>query len=111
MFLVLSLLLVAACLIPAAAKLAGHPRMRHAAAHVGIAWRRDRLIGVAELAAAAGILAGLVWRPAGLLAAAGMVLLLLGALIVHRRSHDHVREAVPALVALALSGAYLAVAT
>ena len=109
MFLTVSLLLIAVCLIPAAAKLAGHPKMRHAAKHFGIAWRRYRLIGVAELAAAAGILIGLFWRPAGLLAAAGMILLLIGALIAHRRARDSVREALPALVALVVSGAYLAV--
>lgn len=110
MFITFSLLLVAVCLIPAAAKLAGHPRMRHAADHFGIAWGRYRLIGVAELAAVAGVLVGLVWRPAGLLAAAGMTLLLLGALITHRRAHDNVREALPALLALAVTGTYLAVA-
>jgi uncharacterized protein YqgC (DUF456 family) len=110
MFIALSLLLVAVCLIPAAAKLAGHPKMRHAAQHFGIVWRRYRLIGVAELAAAAGVLVGLFWRPAGLLAAAGMILLLIGALITHRRAHDSVREALPALLALVVSGTYLAVA-
>jgi uncharacterized protein YqgC (DUF456 family) len=109
-FVTLSLLLVAVCLIPAAAKLAGHPRMRHAATHFGIAWRRYRLIGVAELAAAIGVLIGLFWRPAGLLAAAGMILLLIGALITHRRAHDSIREALPAVVALAVSGAYLVAA-
>lgn len=110
MFVAVSLLLIAVCLIPAAAKLAGHPKMRHAANHFGIAWRRYRLIGIAELAAAAGVLVGLFWRPAGLLAAAGMILLLIGALITHRRAHDSIREAVPALVALAVSGTYLVVA-
>jgi hypothetical protein len=110
MFITLSLLLTVACLVPASAKLAGHPKMRHAAAHFGIAWHRYRLIGVAELTAAAGVLIGLFWRPAGLLAAAGMILLLLGALVTHRRAHDDVREALPALLALAVAGAYLAVA-
>ena len=110
MFIALSLLLVAVCLIPAVAKLAGHPKMRHAARHFGIAWRRYRLIGVAELAAAAGVLVGLFWRPAGLLAAAGMILLLIGALVTHRRAHDSVREALPAVLALVVSGTYLAVA-
>jgi hypothetical protein len=110
MFITLSLLLVAVCLIPAAAKLAGHPKMRHAADHFGIAWQRYRLIGVAELAAVAGVLVGLIWRPAGLLAAAGMTLLLIGALVAHRRAHDNVREALPALLALVVSGTYLAVA-
>jgi uncharacterized membrane protein YphA (DoxX/SURF4 family) len=110
MFVVLSLLLVVACLVPAVAKLAGHPKMRHAATHFGIAWERYRLIGIAEVAAAAGILIGLFWRPAGLLAAIGMAVLLLGALITHRRARDSVREAVPALGALAIAVAYLAVA-
>ncbi|MEU7908305.1 DoxX family protein [Actinoplanes sp. NPDC049118] len=110
MFVVLSLLLVAVCLVPAAAKLAGHPKMRHAATHFGIAWRRYQLIGVAELVATVGVLVGFFWRPAGLLAAVGMTLLLLGALITHLRAHDHVREALPALLALAVSGTYLAVA-
>jgi hypothetical protein len=110
MFVALSLLLVAVCLIPAAAKLTGHPTMRHAATHFGIAWRRYRLIGVAELAAAAGVLVGVFWRPAGLLAAAGMILLLVGALISHRRAHDSIRDALPAAVALAVSGAYLVAA-
>jgi hypothetical protein len=111
MFVTLSLLLVVACLIPAAAKLAGHPKMRQSATRFGIAWRRYRLIGVAELAAAAGVLIGVFWRPAGLLAAAGMTLLLLGALITHRRARDSIREALPALVALTITIAYLAVAS
>jgi len=72
MFIALSLLLVAVCLIPAVAKLAGHPKMRHAARHFGIAWRRYRL--------------------------------------THRRAHDSVREALPAVLALVVSGTYLAVA-
>jgi DoxX-like family len=111
MFVTVSLLLAAVCLIPATAKLAGHPKMRHAATHFGIAWRRYRLIGLAELAATAGVLVGLLWRPIGVLAAAGMVLLLLGALVTHRRAHDAIREAVPALVGLAITTAYLAVAS
>ncbi len=110
MFVVISLLFVAVCLLPAGAKLAGHPKMRHAAAHFGISWGRYRLLGAAELVAAAGVLLGLAWRPAGLLAAVGMTLLLLGALITHRRAHDGVREALPALVALAVTGMYLAAA-
>jgi hypothetical protein len=110
MFLIVSLLLIAVSVVPAAAKLAGHPKMRGSAAHFGIAWRRYRLIGVAELAAAAGVLIGLFWRPAGLLAAAGMILLLIGALVTHRRARDSVRDALPAVVALAVAGAYLAVA-
>src|ERR1700747_912803 len=88
MFVTISLLLAAACLLPAAGKLTGQPKMRESAPPFGIPWPRYRLIGVAELAAAAGILIGLWWHPLGLAAAAGMALLLLGALVAHRRGGE-----------------------
>ncbi len=110
MFIVVSLLLAAACVAPAAGKLLGHPKMRESAARFGLSWPRYRLIGFAELAAGAGVLAGLALRPLGVAAASGMTLLLLGALAVHRRSGDRAREAVPAMLALGLSLAYLVVA-
>jgi hypothetical protein len=110
MFVTISLLLAAACLFPAAAKLTSHPKMRHAAAHLGIPWSRYRLIGVAELAAAAGILVGLWWHPLGLAAAAGMALLLLGAIVTHRKAADSAKEMAPAWLALLLTLAYLAIA-
>src|SRR6185312_4558120 len=88
MFVTISLLLAAACLLPAAGKLTGQPRMRQSAAHFGIPWSRYRLIGAAELAAAAGVMIGLWWHPLGVAAAAGMALLLIGALITHRRAKD-----------------------
>ena len=62
--------------------------MRPSAAHFGIPCPSYRLIGVAELAAAAGVVIGLWWHPLGVAAAAGMALLLLGALITHRRAED-----------------------
>jgi len=110
MFVTVSLLLAAACLLPAAGKLLGHPKMRLSAAHLGIPWPRYRLIGVAELTAAAGVLAGLWWHPLGLAVATGMVLLLLGAVITHRRASDGGKEMAPALLALAITLAYLAIA-
>ena len=110
MFVTISLLLTAACLLPAAGKLTGQPKMRKSAAHFGIPWRRYRLIGVAELAAAVGILIGLWWHPLGVAAAAGMALLLLGAIITHRKAADSGKEMAPALLALLLTLAYLAIA-
>ena len=110
MFVTISLLLAAACLLPAAAKLTGQPRMRKTAAHFGIPWPRYRLIGAAELAAAAGILIGLWWHPLGVAAAAGMALLLLGAIVTHRKAADSVKDMVPALAGLVLTVAYLALA-
>src|SRR5689334_24910360 len=110
MFVTISLLLAAACLLPAAAKLAGHPKMQQSAAHFGISWPRYRLIGVAELAAAAGIVIGLWWHPLGVAAAAGMAVLLVGAIITHRKAADSVKDMVPAVVGLVLTLAYLALA-
>jgi len=109
MFVVVSLLLATTCLVPAAGKLLGHPKMRQSAAHFRIPWRKYRLIGAAELAAAAGVLAGLWWHPLGVAAAAGMVLLLLGAVITHRQAADSGKEMAPALLALAITLAYLAI--
>jgi hypothetical protein len=43
-------------------------------------------------------------------AAAGMVLLLMGALITHRRALDSTKEMAPALLALTITLAYLAIA-
>ena len=110
MFITISLLMTAACLLPAVGKLTGNPKMRQSAAHFGIPWPRYRLIGVAELAAAAGILIGLWRHPLGLAAAAGMALLLIGAIIAHRRAKDGGKEIAPALLGLAITIAYLAIA-
>jgi hypothetical protein len=84
--------------------------MQKSAAHFGIPWRHYRLIGVAELAAAAGVLAGLWWHPLGVAAAAGMAVLLIGAVITHRRALDSAEEMTPALLALAITISDLAVA-
>jgi uncharacterized membrane protein YphA (DoxX/SURF4 family) len=110
MFVTISLLLAAACLLPAVGKLTSQPRMRKSAAHFGIPWPRYRLIGAAELAAAAGTMIGLWWHPLGLAAAAGMALLLLGAIITHRKAADSAQEMAPALLALLLTLAYLTIA-
>jgi uncharacterized membrane protein YphA (DoxX/SURF4 family) len=110
MYTTLSILLAVACLLPGLAKVLGHPKMQKSAAHFGIAWSHYRLIGVAELAAAAGVLAGLWWHPLGVAAAAGMVVLLTGALITHRRAMDSAKQMAPALLTLAITIAYLAIA-
>lgn len=110
MFLAITLLLALACLAPAGAKLAGATAVRESAAHLGIPWNRYRLISVPELAAAIGILAGLLHPALGVAAACGMAILLLAALITHRRAKDSIATMAPALAAFAVTAAYLAVA-
>ncbi len=106
----MSILLAALCLLPSAAKLSGQPAMQASAVHFGIEWPRYRLIGAAELAAAVGILAGLAWPPIGVAAAAGMAVLLAGALVMHARAGDGGKEMAPALIILLVTIGYLAVA-
>jgi DoxX-like family len=53
---------------------------------------------------------GLRRHPLGVAAAAGMALLLIGAVITHRRAEDGRKEITPALVGLAVTLAYLAIA-
>jgi hypothetical protein len=110
MFIALSLLLAAACLVPALGKLTAQPKILASASHFAIPWSAYRLIGVAELAATAGILAGLYWPPIGIAAATGMTVLLVGALTVHQQAGDRPQQAAPAALELALSLAYLAIA-
>ncbi len=85
--------------------------MLASASHFGIPWPSYRLIGVAELAAAAGVLAGLGMGPdRGRRRVGHGACCSLGALTVHRRAGDSLPEAAPALLALGVSLAYLAVA-
>lgn len=51
------------CMAPACMKLLGTTPMRAAAEHFGIPWARYRIIGVLELAAVAGVLAGIYCSP------------------------------------------------
>ncbi|WP_329529326.1 DoxX family protein [Streptomyces sp. NBC_01462] len=48
-----------------------------------------RFIGLAELAAAAGLIAGLFWQPIGVAAALGFAVLLVGAVGFHAKSGDY----------------------
>jgi hypothetical protein len=64
-----------------------------------------RAIGALELLAAAGLLAGLVFVPLGIAAAAGLVLLMLAAIVYHVRAGDPPAKLVYPGVPLVLSTA------
>jgi DoxX-like protein len=74
------------------------PFMRAAAASVGFSVAKYRLIGALEVAAAIGVIAGLVVPVLGIAAGTGLVALMVAALIVHVRNSDSVRRMVPAIV-------------
>lgn len=90
-------------------KLAGQSAMRESAAHFSIAWERYRLIGLVEVAAAAGIVIGVWVSGLGLAAGLGVVALMAGALMFHLRFGDTLKAMTPALLALAAGTGYVAV--
>jgi hypothetical protein len=86
----------AAKVVPNAASLAARDKL-------GIPATAWSLLGVAEIAGAAGVLVGLKVSPIGMAAAAGLVLVGLGAVAVHQRAKDGLIHAAPAVVALVLA--------
>jgi uncharacterized membrane protein YphA (DoxX/SURF4 family) len=95
---VLSILLAVAFIGAGVSKLTGQSAMRDAATHFGITWERYRLIGVLEVAGAAGVLLGLAVTALGALAALGLTLLMIAALATHRRASDPPAQMAPATV-------------
>jgi DoxX-like family len=89
------------------AKIRAVPAMRQRAAHVGMSTSAYRRIGALEVAGAAGVLVGLAEPRIGGLAGAGLLALLGGALIAHRRTGDGLRETAPAFISAAAVAAYL----
>ena len=72
--------------------------MRAKAAHVGFSVAAYRRIGLLEILGVLGLLVGALLPAIGALAAAGLLLLLGGAMIAHLRSGDGPRELAPAVV-------------
>ena len=109
---VLSVLLAAAFLGSGAAKLAGAKQSLEIRDRLGLAAGLWRSIGVLEIAAAVGLAVGLAVPALGIAAAAGLVLLLIGAIGAHARSHD-LSHAAPAvgLVLLTIAAAITRLAT
>ena len=79
------------------AKVLAVPAARREARHLGFDVGRYRLIGAAELAAAAGLAVGLVWVPVAVAACSGLVALLVGAVVVLRQAGDPPVRALPAV--------------
>jgi hypothetical protein len=71
--------------------------------HLGVKPVQWRAIGALELAAVAGVLAGLAWSPIGVAAAVGSALLLLGAIGFHARASDGAADTAPAVIGLGLA--------
>ena len=105
-----SLALAAVFAAGALPKLAGAGTARAFAARLGLDYAVFRVVGVAELSGALGLVAGLVVTPwLGAAAAIGLTLLALTGTGAHFRAHEPVRAYLPALF-LGSCAAVLAVA-
>ena len=89
-------------------KVTGQPAMRASAQHFAIEWERYRFLGVVEIAAAVGVVAGLWLNGLGLAAGVGVTALMVGAVVYHVRFGETVKRTVPALAALAAAATYVA---
>jgi hypothetical protein len=100
-------LLIVAFAATGFAKLAAVPAMRDKAREVGFSVAAYRRIGLLEVLAALGLLVGAFVPVIGALAAAGLLLLLGGAIVTHLRNGDGIRGIIPAVVLGLVSGYYL----
>jgi hypothetical protein len=104
---ILAGLLVLSFAVLGSAKLVAVPAMRAKAEHVGFSVSAYRRIGLLEVLAVVGLLLGAFVPVIGAVAAAGLLMLLGGAVIAHLRNGDGIREIAPALVLGAVTLSYL----
>jgi uncharacterized membrane protein YphA (DoxX/SURF4 family) len=97
-----SVLLAGAFVGSAAAKLASNKQSMQIRDRLGVTPRLWRAVGVLELTAAIGVVIGLAVPALGIAAAAGLILLLVGAIGAHARAHD-MRHAAPAVLLLLIT--------
>jgi uncharacterized membrane protein YphA (DoxX/SURF4 family) len=91
-----------------AMKVAGAADQRATAARLGYPYPVYRGIGAVETAGGAGLLIGLAVAPLDVVAAAGLVLLMIGAAISHARVRDQFANTAPSIAFAILTGAALA---
>ena len=104
---ILAGLLVVAFAALGSAKLVAVPAMRAKAEHVGFSVSAYRRIGLLEVLAVVGLLVGAFVPAIGALAAAGLLMLLGGAIVTHLRNGDSLREIAPAVVLGLVTLSYL----
>jgi len=107
---IISVLLALLFLGTGLAKLTGAKVSRDDAERFGFPYPRFRLIGVAEVLGAVGLIVGLFVPWIAVVSGIGLVLLMIGGAATHLRAKDPVPKAVPAVVAGALSAVVVVLA-
>jgi hypothetical protein len=70
---------------------------------LGLSPARSRFIGWCQLAGVVGLTGGLFWRPLAIAAATGFLVMMILAVIAHRRVGDSFALALPAIVIFVLT--------
>ncbi|MER5436258.1 DoxX family protein [Streptomyces sp. NPDC002588] len=97
----LSVILALTFLGSGVAKLVGVPALEESARLLHISHRLHVTVALLEIAAVAGLTVGLWWRPLQIAAAAGLTLLMVGAVAYHVRADDSAKNtSVPAVLGL-----------
>ena len=108
---VLAGLLIVQAVLLGGAKVLRLAPMQERAAHVGFTTGAYARIGGLELLAAVGLAIGLFFPLVGILAASGLLILLVGALVAHLRAGDSPSELIPAGIVALVTVAYLVALT
>jgi uncharacterized membrane protein YphA (DoxX/SURF4 family) len=99
--------LTLAALVSASGKLRKMPTVVEVMTHVGVRENQIPLLALIEIAGGVGLLIGFATSLLGRLAAGGLVLYFLGAVIAHLRVKDSVKDYAPAIFLFAVSVATL----
>ncbi|MGW2216814.1 DoxX family protein [Nonomuraea sp. NPDC001684] len=105
---VLSLLLALAFAGAGFPKLTGKDAMAAQLGKLGVSAGLMRVIGALEILGAVGLVAGLWVEVLGVAAAAGLALLMAGAVATHLRARDAAKDTLPSLLLVILSAAAFA---
>jgi uncharacterized membrane protein YphA (DoxX/SURF4 family) len=105
--LVLSVLLAVLFVCTGAIKVFNTAAARSNLEHLGVGTQLSRIIGVCELAATVGLLAGLAFRPLSIVTAAAVCVLMAGAIGYHLKARDKLPAMLPAVITAAAAIAVL----
>jgi hypothetical protein len=100
---ILSVALALALTFTGSIKVLNTSMARENAAHLKVSTQRFRLIGIAELAAVVGLLAGIAIKPLAIVTAAAVCLLMAGALGYHAKARDNFQAMLPAIITEAMA--------
>lgn len=84
--------------------------VRDSAEHLGVSVDLDRMIGISQVAAAAGLLLGIAFPTLSVVTGAAVCLLMCGAVRCHIKAQDKTTAVVPAVVTAAVAVAIVVLA-